>query len=130
MYRNLMSTGEERKGRRGSKAHRKRLSRGGTSHLWNSDVRKEMSMEIEDNVPMWKSNLRARDIQLMFRMSRLMPTMAQLDVTKEEVDMYQIAKLVLGTGGVVNDEFSEELDGVLQDVHDETNSVNPMVDLI
>tara|TARA_B110000211_G_C13990135_1_gene513604 strand:+ start:85 stop:1224 length:1140 start_codon:yes stop_codon:yes gene_type:complete len=136
MYRNLMATGEEMKEKRGSKvkrgskAPRKRLSRGGTLHLWNSDVRKEISMEIEEHVPMWKTNLRARDIQLMFRMSRLMPTTAQLDVTKEDVDMYQIAKLVLGTGGAVDDEFSEELDGVLQECHDETNSVNPMVDLM
>ena len=59
----------------------------------------------------WVSELRARDIQLMLRMSSIMPSAKKwLRVTQEQLEQVEAAKYILGKGGNV---YDETFDGVV-----------------
>ena len=58
----------------------------------------------------WRSALRARDIQLMLRASRLFPRRHDMTgATKDDLMRVEIAKYVLGSGGQVNETRVERL---------------------
>jgi hypothetical protein len=54
----------------------------------------------------WVSELRARDIQLMLRMSSIMPSAKMwLAVTQAQIEQVEAAKYILGKGGNVDENF-------------------------
>ena len=68
----------------------------------------------------WKSSLRARDIQLLLRLSRNMPNNKHLsNFTEADKDVVDIAKCVLGTGGVIDIHLNQSLKKVLENEGDE-----------
>ena len=79
------------------------------SQMFNTDRRKRrmsaIQHEINNDGEGWRSKLRARDVQLMLRFARLMPTTSSSSsVTQDEVDLYQVTKMVLGVAGKVDQE--------------------------
>ena len=55
---------------------------------------------------MWKSELRARDVQLILRVSRIMPNWRQAQNCKlDDVGRVEVAKYILGSGGMDQDQL-------------------------
>ena len=58
----------------------------------------------------WRSDLRARDIQLMLRAARIIPSLNSMrTATEEDVMRVEVATYLLGTGGVVDLQLGEDL---------------------
>jgi hypothetical protein len=57
---------------------------------------------------LWKSELRARDVQLILRVSRIMPNWRQAQKsTLDDVGRVEVAKYILGSGGMDVDQLED-----------------------
>lgn len=73
---------------------------------------------------LWKSEVRARDIQLMLRVCRIMPSWRDAqNSTQDDVEHVQIAKYVLGSGGFEQTEM-KSLEEMLSSGSTELPEVN------
>jgi len=69
------------------------------SSVFNRDERLKRMATLHADLNNWTSYLRSRDIQLMLRVSRMMPNVQRFETQDDEYQMMRIAKHLLGTGG-------------------------------
>lgn len=89
---------------------KKSLKRADEQIYKKKNSRASVLLNLWKEVDIWKSELRARDIQLMLRLSRVIPGRKALaGATEDDYMRVEVATLLLGTGGVVNVTLGEEL---------------------
>ena len=88
------------------KLRKKRSS--GSKHFFEDSIFKLRANQL------WKSELRARDVQLILRVARIMPNWRQAqNCTMDDVGRVEVAKYILGSGGMDEDQLEgmEEMFG-------------------
>ena len=96
------------------------------SLIWTKDARDLYREELDKQMNNWTSKLRARDIQILLRMVHLMQTKKTKKSGDEDVDEIEIARAVLGTGGIVDMDVSKRLSEALAiDTVPDTTISNP-----
>ena len=89
---------------------RRKSFRRSTTQIHSQSRRAVVLQQLWREADVWRSDLRARDIQLMLRMSRVMPSKKALSKAKEDdVMRTEVATYLLGTGGVVDIKLGEDL---------------------
>ena len=89
---------------------KKPLKRADEQIYKKKNSRASVLLNLWKEVDIWKSDLRARDIQLMLRFSRVIPGRTALaGATEDDYMRVEVATLLLGTGGIVNVTLGEEL---------------------
>ena len=90
-----------------------------TNTIWNLisfEERSNRRNQHNEDLDNWHSYLRARDIQLCLRMSRLTSSKDQMALVSENtIDDIEVAKAVLGRGGIVDDFVVKELNQALKE---------------
>ena len=95
------------------KKKRSKKKRKRRSLVWTKSARDLYREELDKEMNNWTSKLRARDIQIMLRMVHLMQTKKTKKSGDEDVDEIEIARAVLGTGGIVDMDVSKNLSEAL-----------------
>lgn len=90
-----------------------------TNTVWSLisfEERSNRRNQHNEDLDNWHSHLRARDIQLCLRMSRLTSPKDQMALVSENtIDDIEVAKAVLGRGGIVDDVVVKELNQALKE---------------
>ena len=84
-----------------------------------------------DHEHLWRSELRARDIQLILRFASIMPTWSiSISATPEDVIHVEIAKSILGSGGMTTGDGAsvQVTDTMMSMMSSETDVINPIVE--
>ena len=101
-----------------------------TNTVWSLisfEERSNRRNQHNEDLDNWHSHLRARDIQLCLRMSRLTSPKDQMALVSENtIDDIEVAKAVLGRGGIVDDVVVKELNQALKEELEAANKGSGM----
>ena len=88
---------------------RRKSFRRSTLEIQSQSRRAVVLRQLWREADVWRSDLRARDIQLMLRMSRVIPSKKALNDAKEDdVMRVEVATYLLGSGGVVDIQLGDD----------------------